>query len=109
MVPGRSDITEVKEIVDKILGDDYDITVTLPLKDLVWTMVNYSFNIKEIEELIHAATEDNIKLTQYNHRLLVDKECNAAREDELGRLISTYSNFNTQRIYKETGKIFQGG
>jgi len=106
MVPGRADVTKIKEMVDIILEDDQDKTVTIPLKDLVWTMVNYSHNIKEIEELIHAVTEDNINLTQYNHRLLVNKECNAAKENELGRLISMYSDFDTQRIYKETSKIF---
>lgn len=107
MVPGRADITEVKVTVDNILGDDKDKKITLPLKDLIWTIVHYNLNIRDLEDKIHSDVEDNIILNKKNHFLLVNKECNASRADELVRLISAYSNFSTGRIYEETDKIFK--
>jgi hypothetical protein len=105
--PGRADVTETKEMVDTILANDQDMMVTLPLKDLVWTIVNYNFNIRDIEEEIPSDEYDNIILNNQNHNLLVMKECAAAKADELARLISSYSDFNTRRIHDETSKIFK--
>ena len=83
---------KVKEMWDTILTEEEkNKTITIPIKDLVWTMICYSYNMKEYEDI--------------SSRFL--KEGVAARRDELGRLITQYSNFNTQRIYKETDKIFR--
>ena len=62
--------------------------------------------MRDIENDIGRDRYDNVILNNNNHRLIVKKECFATKINELGRLISSYSNFDTGRIYKETDKLF---
>ena len=97
----------MKHICNTIITEEENKTITIPIKDMIWAMLHYTYERLEIEEQILADDNNNILLTSRNHQLLVNKECSAAREDELARLISHYSDFDTQKIHKETHKIIK--
>lgn len=97
-----TDILEIRKIVDEILKEDKQ-TITIPLEELIWTIVCFNFDIKSIEEEINIDT----KLDRPIYDLHCEKECKASRIDEISRIIGQYSDFDTQRIYKETRKIHE--
>lgn len=92
----------IKSITDTIIGNQ-DITIKIPLVDLVWTIVIFSDKMVDLEDKIH---DDNLSLEEKAY-FLRQKEYYACRNDELSRLISQYSDFDTQRIWKEVDKMFK--
>ena len=98
-----TDISEIREICDAIITDDENKTITIPLTDLIWTIVCYNFDIKHIEEEINI--DDAMGRPFYD--LICAKNCKSSRIDEIGRIISQYGDFDTQKIYKETRKIHE--
>lgn len=94
---------EIKNIVDNILKEDKNIELTIPLKDLIWTITAFSYLMKNIEEEIF---NDSIFKTTKIEKLINQKEYYACRRDELARLITQYTDFDTQRIWNEVDSIF---
>lgn len=97
------------EILHNILQEDKDIIINIPLKDLIWTIICYSYNMRDIEDEMfknypYTPLDISNKDMEY---LSTQKEYHACRRDELARLISTYSDFNTQRVWVEVDKIFK--
>lgn len=98
----------IKDIVDKIIQDD-DLIINIPLSDLIWTIVVFSFSMRNIEdELFKRYPFRPLSLSKEEEaNLSRDKEYCACRRDELARLIGQYSDFDTQRIWDEVDKIFK--
>lgn len=95
---------EIKEVTDSILGDDRDIVCNIPLKDLIWTMVVYSVEMSNLEDEIFNSQQGNsVELDS----LINKREYRACRRDELARLISQYTSFDTQRVWSEVDKFFK--
>lgn len=98
---------ELKEKVDNIIKEDK--TINVPLKDLIWTIVAYSYEMRDIEDEMFSnyqfipnnLTEEDID------ELAEDKEYVACKRNELIRIISTYSEFDTQRIWEQINPIFK--
>jgi hypothetical protein len=101
-------INNIKNIVDNILKENENKTIHIPLKDLIWTIVVFSYDMKSIEDKVFSdypfqpmgMCEDTYK------SLIQDKEYLACRRNELARIIGQYTDFNTQKIWDETDKIF---
>ena len=93
-------MNEIKIIVDNIIGDDEDVIVNIPLRDLIWTIVCYSKDMSVCENKIrHEPDSEDL---EYLIRL---KEYTTYRRDELSRLINQYSDFNIIRIWDEVDKL----
>ena len=88
------DWEEIKKEVDQLLGEDYDKFITIPLKDIIWTMVIYKKQIYGLDEL-------NMGNPSASERLVnsIRKESVVARCDELGRVVSQYSDFDTSEVW----------
>lgn len=102
-------VSQVKEVVDKIIGEEKELALNISLQDLIWTIVSYSLDMKNIEEKIFK--NDSFKqgdLTKVDvENLIKDKECCACRRDELARIIRQYSDFDTRKIWVEVDKLFE--
>lgn len=100
-------VVDLKEMHNRIIGDD-DVTVEIPLKDLIWTIIMYSQQMSNIEK---EAFQDYpyIKIGRQKRfdDLIKDREYKACRRDELARLISTYSDFDTKRLWVEVDTLFK--
>ena len=93
---------EVKEMADKILGDNKETILQIPLKDLIWTIICYSLEMNEFERGTYMGKSE----VEYRDTLMVQKEYMACRRDELARIISQYSDFDTQRVWEVVDEIF---
>ena len=103
-------MTDIKQVYEAILTEaDKDNIVSIPLKDLIWTMVIYSKQMRNLEDEIFSEypyyPSDKSKIEVDN--LIKDKEYKACRRDELARLITKYSEFDTQKIWAEVDKLFK--
>lgn len=98
---------ELKEKVDNIIKEDK--TINVPLKDLIWTIVAYSYEMRDIEDELfkHYPFRPRSMSLEMEQSLVNDKEYLACRRDELARIISTYSEFDTQRIWEQINPIFK--
>lgn len=88
-------IDELIKETSKLLGEDCDKFITIPLKDFIWTMVIYKKQINDLDELmndVHTSLANRLVLK-------VRKESMVARCDELGRVVSQYSDFDTSRVW----------
>ena len=93
----------IESITDTIIGNQ-DITIKIPLVDLVWTIVIFSDKMVDLEDKIFK--DDSLSLKEKAY-FLRQKEYYACRRDELSRLISQYSDFDTEKIWKEVDKMFK--
>ena len=93
---------EVKSKTDAILGDTTVKMVSVPLEDLVWTIVNFDDRANQAEDKLagmnHEASFYNKEDVEKLHSLVVERECYRARIDELARVIGQYTDFDTSRI-----------
>ena len=96
-------MSDIKLIVDKIV-EDKDITIEIPLIQLVWAIVAYSDEMVGLEDKLFG--EDSLSLKEEGF-FFRQKEYYACRRDELSRLISQYSDFDTEKIWKEVNKMFK--
>lgn len=97
---------ELKEKVDNIIKEDK--TINVPLKDLIWTMVAYSYEMKYIEDKMfsnYPLIPDNLTEEDID-KLANDKEYLACKRSELARLIKQYSDFDTRKIWEQIDPIF---
>ena len=87
---------KISEKTNNILKEDKDVILEIPLKELVWTIICYTREIKELEEKIFENT------TPYLEKglLIRQKEYKVCRSDELARIISQYTSFDVQRIWE---------
>ena len=98
---------ELKEKVDSIIKEDKIINV--PLKDLIWTIVAYSYEMRDIEDEMfsnYPLIPDNLTEEDID-KLAKDKEYLACKRNELTRIIHTYTEFDTQRIWEQINPIFK--
>ena len=102
-------LDEMKQIKDNILKEEDDITLKISLNDLIWSIIVYSYNMRNIEdELFSHYPYCPPNLTKIDmEQLSKDKEYLACRRDELTRLISQYSDFDTSRIWEQVDTIFK--
>ena len=99
---------DIKQIYEKLIQDNEEMIVQIPLKHLIWTICWYSDKMSRIEEMIFKNYPNypiNMNINEYQS-LVNSKEYYACRRDELLRIISNYSNFDTQKIYDETKSMF---
>lgn len=102
-------VSQVKEVVDKIIGEENELMVNISLQDLIWTIVSYSFNMRNIEdEIFKDYPFEPVTMRKIDvEKLIKDKEYFACRRDELARLISQFSDFDTRKIWVEVDKLFE--
>ena len=101
---------DVKTSYNNIISDvDEEIVLEIPLKELIGTIVVYSNEMSNLEKEaftnypyypVHKSKDETDKLIQ-------SREYIACRRDELARLISQYSSFDTQKIWSEVIKLFK--
>jgi len=103
-------MTDIREIYETILTEaDKDTIVSIPLKDLIWTIVIYS---KEMSNFEKEAFENYPyypvhKSKDETDRILQAREYRACRRDELARLITQYTDYDTSKIWSEVIKLFK--
>lgn len=105
MTENRRD--EMKQMLDDILKED--ITLNIPLEDLIWTIINYSYMMRDIEDKIfsnYPYYPNNLSKRDYDS-LANDKEYTACRRDELARIIGQYSDFDISKIWESVDSIFR--
>ncbi len=105
MTENRRD--EMKQMLDDILNED--ITLNIPLEDLIWTIINYSYMMRDIEDELfsnYPYYPNNLSRREIDS-LANDKEYTACRRDELARIISQYSDFDTSKIWESVDSIFR--
>ena len=89
-------VNDIQKVTDNILEDNKEVTIHIPLEDLVWTIVSFSYMMRYNED--EAFLNPNISSEERQH-YINHREYLASRRDELARLIGQYSEFDTQRIW----------
>ena len=100
-------LDEMKQMCDTILKEDKSIGVSL--KDLIWAMIVYSYEMRDIEDKIFADypyKPHNLSQNEYDY-LTNNKEYLACRRDELAKIIGKYSDFDTNKIWEQVDTIFR--
>lgn len=96
---------DIKKVAGNIVKDN-DTVLEIPLSDLVWTIVVFSYNMSTIEDEIFSEVHNTINRDNLD-KLVMRKECTAARRDELARIIGQYSDFDTRKIWDEVDNLFK--
>ena len=91
----------LKEMLNTIIPEDKQITINI--KDLIWAILIYQHKLHQSEQKLYDALDGRIYARI--HDLKIEKECYASRSDEIATIISKYSDFDTQKIWKETRQI----
>jgi hypothetical protein len=105
MTENRHD--EMKQMLDNILNED--ITLNIPLEDLIWAIINYSYMMRDIEDELfsnYPHYPNNLSPREIDS-LANNKEYTACRRDELARIIGQYSDFDTSKIWESVDSIFR--
>ena len=93
---------EMRDMLDKIIKDDKDAILEVPLKDLVWAIICFSTEMKNYEDDAFMGKGQE----KYRNNLIIQREYSACRRDELAGIINRYSDYDTQKIWNEVDKIF---
>ena len=98
---------EMHNMLNEIVQEN--ISVNIPLTDLVWTMIVYSYEMRDIEDELfkHYPFRPRSMSLEMEQSLVNDKEYLACRRDELARIISQYSDFDTSKIHDKIKTIFR--
>lgn len=94
---------DLKVMYNDIINDVEDTQISINVKDLIWTIMVYEHQLHLTEQELYDAMYG--KIFGDIRSLITQKECYASRSDELARLLSEYSDFDTQKIWEQTKKI----
>ena len=103
-------MTTPNEIYEAILTEaDKDTIVEIPLKDLIWTIVCYSNEMSNFEKeaFSNYPYYPRHKNEDETDRLIQAREYKACRRDELARIITQYTDYDTSKIWSEVIKLFK--
>lgn len=104
-------MTDIKQVYEAILTEaDKDTIVSIPLKDLIWTIVVFSQQMSDCEQEAFGDSYPRMQpgMTQEEvDSIISQREYLACRRDELARLITQYTDYDTSKIWSEVIKLFK--
>lgn len=89
-------VNDIRKVTDNIIEDNKEVILHIPLEDLVWAIVYFSYSMRDDED--EAFLNPNLTNSD-RQRFIRDREYLASRRDELARIIGQYSDFDTQKIW----------
>lgn len=96
---------DLKKIFNNIINpDEEDIIIEVPVSKLIWRIVMLSDQMVDYEDKIFE--DDNLSLKEKSY-YYEQKEYCACRRDEIAKIITHFSNYDTSKIWDETNKMFK--